>query len=265
MGAVLTKEKHCVVDGIELDDADYREAKKKLRNVYKLNVETDDLSVLKDKYDYIYFGDVIEHLVFPAATLKRIKKYLQPNGQVIFSIPNMSHLSVRMMLLKGDFAYGETGLLDKTHLHFYNSKEVARVFGEGGFEVTHFDPVLKDWPEELVKEALSEVGLTFKPAFLKFARKSEASIYQFVGAASPTSQKPKHLRLDVSSPVDTFQELLDQTREYYEAKIASQQEHIKKLDKEYRTALEILHQNENKGLTQRIKSRLKRAGNKQKP
>jgi len=235
-GAVLINKKGCSVDGVELDDGDFKEAQKRLGTVYKLNIETDDLSVIQKKYDFIYFGDVIEHLVNPSASLKRVKSLLKPAGKIVFSIPNMSHISVRLMLLNGDFNYGQTGLLDTTHLHFYTHQEVQRVFAEGGYIISDLDPVLKDYPKEILAKELKKSGLALTPKFIRFAASTEASVYQFVGVAQPAaklSQKSKNL--DIVSPVDKFQQYLDETKSYYVEIIGSNKRHIEKQEELLRT------------------------------
>lgn len=230
-GEVLIDRKKCIVDGVELDKNDFETAKKKLRNVYRLNIETDDLSAIEQKYDYIYLGDVIEHLVHPIESLTRIKGLLKPTGKLVFSIPNMSHISVRLMLLKGDLIYGKTGLLDVTHLHFYTHNEVQRVFSGAGYVISELDPVLIDYPEELVAKELGFVGLEVTDKFMGFARKTEASVYQFVGYAQPQSNKtPKNKTLGIVSPVDKFQLYLNETKKYYEGLLHSNTQHIDKLE-----------------------------------
>lgn len=239
-GQELINKKNCIVDGIELDRGDYLKAKRKLRNAWSLNIETDNLSGLTERYDYIYFGDVIEHLVTPARTLSRIKHLLKPSGQVVFSIPNMAHLSVRLMLLGGNFKYGETGLLDKTHLHFYDYDEVKRVFTEAGYEIVQLNPVLNDTPKELLQNQLEVVGLKLTKEFLNFTRTTEASVYQFVGAASPVSKKPKHKSLQKISPVSLNQKLLNDTVKHFELLIASKDENINNLKNQHTSTLEEL-------------------------
>src|SRR4051812_43038214 len=71
-GQVLIEHRGCTVDGIEVDRGDAKAARQHLGQVYELNIETDDLSVMKSRYDIIYLGDVIEHLVTPVSTLERV-------------------------------------------------------------------------------------------------------------------------------------------------------------------------------------------------
>lgn len=231
-GEALIKEKKCIVDGIELDRKDAQEARKKLRQVYELNIETDSLDEITDKYDYIYFGDVIEHLVDPSKALKRLENLFKNKKQakVLFSLPNMSHISVRLMLLNGNFEYGRTGLLDNTHLHFYTLHELNRVFNRAGMEITHFDPVTKDYPSSLIDKELATVGLQNTDIFTEFVNSTNASIYQLVGYAQ-YSTKPIKISMEVSSPRDNFALLLEDTKKYYERRLQADVKHIKKLNK----------------------------------
>jgi 2-polyprenyl-3-methyl-5-hydroxy-6-metoxy-1,4-benzoquinol methylase len=243
-GEILIREKKCIVDGLEPDKKDAEIAKTKLRNVVVLNAETDDLSGLDSDYDVIYFGDVIEHLVHPAATLKRVKGLLNDNGMVIFSVPNMSHISVRLMLMGGHFKYGNTGLLDKTHLHFYDRDEIERVFLEAGYEIKHIEWVQRDIPVELLEKQLKEIGLNPGKAFLDLAKSQDAAAYQYIGQAKPSSSPKKPSPRDkISPPIDMFEKHLADLRASYEKDVArlhkQQQQQIEKLTNEMNRRIEV--------------------------
>jgi len=183
-GAALIERKGCVVDGIEPDVSDYKEATLRLRRVANCFAEEALVTTFKDeKYDHIVFLDVIEHLYDPAATLKLVKTHLKPGGSVIFSIPNMAHASVRLMLLKGDFEYGETGLLDSTHLHFYTLREIERVFQAAGYSISVLDNTEATYPSELITDQLRELGINKTPTLEKLLNSDEARVFQYVGAA----------------------------------------------------------------------------------
>lgn len=99
----------------------------KARKVYE-DAAFYDLNQLKDlpwdiKYDVIIFGDVLEHLIDPVSVLKFFtEKYLKHDDRVIISFPNIAGWRMRLGLLLGNFDYTETGVLDRTHLHFYTFK-----------------------------------------------------------------------------------------------------------------------------------------------
>ena len=84
-------------------------------------------------FDYILFGDVLEHLVNPIPALMFAKQNLAPKGKIIISVPNMGWIGAVMQLLKGDPIRDETGHFDKTHLRFYTLPTLIATVEEAGF------------------------------------------------------------------------------------------------------------------------------------
>jgi len=218
-GAALIRLRKCKVDGLEIDPDDAKQARKKLGKVYQVNIEHEDDKQIDRDYDVIYFGDVIEHLVDPIAVLKKVRTYLSPKGVVIFSIPNMGHIGVRLALLKGDFDYTETGLLDKTHLHFYTLKEIKRVFAEAGYNIEDIDFVEKDYPQKLLKDWLKGIGLTPSSDFFKQMQGVEASAFQFVGVARPSVKPVNTHKLAQFGPIDLFESYFTNVTDDYKQRI----------------------------------------------
>ena len=99
------------------------------------NIEEENLPYEKNSFDYIVFGDVLEHLRNPLQTIIYCKQFLKKGGRIITSIPNVMHISVVQDLLKGNFTYTETGLLDRTHIHLFTFNEIIRMFRDGGYKV----------------------------------------------------------------------------------------------------------------------------------
>ena len=207
------------VDGVEIDKGDAAKAAKKLNKVIHMNVETDSFSKL-DRYDVIIFADVLEHMKDATAVLERMKDLLKPGGRIIFSIPNMAHLFVRLQLLEGRFSYTQTGLLDRTHLHFYDEDEVRRIFSEAGFTIKKFDCTILDYPDQLIQEKLSKVGLKSSPEFLKLAHRKTATIFEFIGYSEiGTQQKP--VPLATSSPLDEVLAFVQRVKDSEADKVAN--------------------------------------------
>jgi 2-polyprenyl-3-methyl-5-hydroxy-6-metoxy-1,4-benzoquinol methylase len=251
-GKVLINDKKCIVDGIEINTTDAKRASKILRKVWVKDIEKDKLDYLNDKYDVIYLGDVIEHLVDPISVLKNIKKYLSKKGFILFSIPNMGYLEVRLDLLRGEFEYTETGLLDKTHLHFYTQNEIFRIFNESGFNITNLDFVKKDYPKDLIKNVLKNIGLNANTKFYELMADTSASAFQFVGKAY-SSNINSH-KLKDFGPIDMFEEFYINTKKDYENKIKKQSDQIKILQQR----IEEINKNPYKFFIKTIKSKLKK-------
>lgn len=216
LGNVIKQKTGSSVVGVEIDVADAKRAQKVLDQVFTVNLETELIpDGLRDqRFDYIILCDVIEHFVYPVETLVKVRSLLKPNGKLLYSIPNMAHMSVRLMLLGGKFTYGETGLLDKTHLHFYDKEEVQRVFADAGYHIDTFDWVSRDYPTELLASELAKLGLTASGTFMKEKNTIEAGAYQFVGAASiasaPSIAKPV---IAVSPDVRAFETYVQELTE----------------------------------------------------
>lgn len=137
--------------------------------------------------DVAIFGDVLEHLKYPATVLERIKGYLKPEGYIVVSIPNFCHGDVLFNLLKGDFKYTSMGLLDETHLRFFGHKNVIDLLNDCSYLVT--DILTTRIPmgyTELKIESDEMPRELFK--FIESLPNSD--VYQFVLRAKPT-KNPK--------------------------------------------------------------------------
>lgn len=228
-GAALIEFRECQVDGVEIAKDDIAEATTKLGHVYALDVEREELDLITKSYDVIYFGDVIEHLINPVKVLKKVSKLLKPGGKVIFSIPNMAHIAVRLDLLQGRFEYTKTGLLDNTHLHYYDRVEVERVFKEAGYDVTELDYVAKDYPRQIITETLAEMGLEASDTFFDLMKSPEAAAFQWIGTASYTGKKMS-VKRRTFGPVDKFETLINEVEAVQAADIARLNARIQTLE-----------------------------------
>jgi len=109
-----------LADAVDVAKNNYKEA-----YVYDLeNLKPLEFEV--DKFDYIVFGDVLEHIKNPTEVLKFFaEKYLEKDGKVIISLPNVANWQIRLKLLFGNFDYTDRGILDNTHLKLYTFKSAT--------------------------------------------------------------------------------------------------------------------------------------------
>lgn len=193
-GDSLKKIKKCQVDGVEPDTGDAKKAEAKLDDVFLGTLE-EYIGKTDKKYKYITFIDVIEHLNKPVDTLRALKVFMNEDSSIVFSIPNMAHISVRLMLLSGKFEYGNTGLLDNTHLHFYTDKEIERVFDEAGYKITEWDIVEVTYPKKVLKTELEKIGIT-NPTdeMIETLYSNNSSVFQYIGKAKLGKSKLKSIR-----------------------------------------------------------------------
>jgi len=132
------KARGCRVWGVEIDEQAAAEAAPMCESMVVGNVEQLDLTEAfggDQKFDVVLCLDVLEHLVEPLDTLRRLTEQLRPSGILIASIPNVTHAAVRLQLLGGSFTYTDTGLLDRTHLRFFDRTGVTALFDDAGLTV----------------------------------------------------------------------------------------------------------------------------------
>ncbi|HEU4657952.1 MAG TPA: class I SAM-dependent methyltransferase [Capillimicrobium sp.] len=136
MGAVLKQELGAEVVGIELFEEAAAIAEGRLDAVLRENLQTlRGLPYPEGHFDAMVFGDVLEHVHDPHALLRALRPHLADGGVVAISVPNVKHWSVVFQLLVRDrFTYGDKGLLDRTHVHFFTLEELGALLDETGFD-----------------------------------------------------------------------------------------------------------------------------------
>ena len=87
------------------------------------------------EFDVVLFADVLEHLPDPHAVLELAKTALAPGGQIVASVPNIAHWSVRTELLRGRFDYRKWGIMDATHLRWFTDSTIRLLFESAGMKV----------------------------------------------------------------------------------------------------------------------------------
>lgn len=124
------------VHGIEPFKDAFLKAQDKLNFVFNSRVE-DVISKLEDNYyDIIFFNDVLEHLIDPEQVLKEFKSKLTHDGIIITSVPNVRNLgNLYNLIIKRDWEYVESGILDSTHLRFFTLKSFERTVRNAGYNV----------------------------------------------------------------------------------------------------------------------------------
>ncbi len=127
----------CRVWGIEADKVAADVAAEACEDVLVADVERIDLAGAFEgrKFDVVLLLDVLEHLVNPQETLASVRDVLAPDGYVVISLPNVAHGAVRVQLLRGKFSYTDTGLLDRTHLRFFDRPGALELVEGAGFTV----------------------------------------------------------------------------------------------------------------------------------
>ncbi|WP_165003206.1 MULTISPECIES: class I SAM-dependent methyltransferase [unclassified Enterococcus] len=86
-------------------------------------------------FDYVLFADVLEHLVDPGKTLAKVREFLNEEGEILITFPNLAHNSVLIDLFNNELPWASYGLLDETHNSFYTHTGFKKVFERAGLHI----------------------------------------------------------------------------------------------------------------------------------
>jgi 2-polyprenyl-3-methyl-5-hydroxy-6-metoxy-1,4-benzoquinol methylase len=115
------------ITGITCSQIEYQQAVQKLDFCICMDIEQGVLPVLSDqKFDVLIFSHVLEHLLDPVAAIKKLLPLLKVGGKVIIALPNIANWRERIKLASGNFEYTDSGVMDRTHIHFYTFHTAPR-------------------------------------------------------------------------------------------------------------------------------------------
>jgi 2-polyprenyl-3-methyl-5-hydroxy-6-metoxy-1,4-benzoquinol methylase len=136
LGKHIKQSWDCKLTGLELNPRAEEHLGKTYDSYFITNLESFDVAVLNTTFDCLIYADVLEHLRDPKKVLEAHLKQLAKGGQVIISIPNIRNFKVIAdLLMKGEWTYGDSGILDSTHYKFFTLKTLKRMLEECGLEV----------------------------------------------------------------------------------------------------------------------------------
>lgn len=121
--------------GVEIEAAEADKAADHLDQVWRVDIEHDRFedNVPDESLDLVLCLDVLEHLVDPWEVVRRLSAKLAPGGRLIVSVPNIRNWKfIFGLLLRGDFHYRRSGLLDRTHLRFFVRETAIELAQVGG-------------------------------------------------------------------------------------------------------------------------------------
>lgn len=126
----------CIVDVVEVSLEAVSKIPKKTRKVFLKSIEDNEIFNQLGDYEFIILADVLEHLVDPQVVLIRLLKIASSSTKLLISLPNVAGWAMRKQLFfQGNFEYQKSGLLDKTHLHFYSVNTLPKVLSTAGWKI----------------------------------------------------------------------------------------------------------------------------------
>jgi glycosyltransferase involved in cell wall biosynthesis/2-polyprenyl-3-methyl-5-hydroxy-6-metoxy-1,4-benzoquinol methylase len=172
----------CRIAGIDAVPPDNRAAFDEFHRS-DLNQEPFPLD-LRD-FDCVLLLDVIEHLHAPERFVDSFlaAAALNPDLTIIASTGNVGFIIVRLMLLLGQFNYGNRGILDLTHTRLFTFGTFRRLFEQAGFTVIEMRGVPAPFPLALGEGAASRLLVRANGVLLRVSRSLFA--YQMLAVIKP--------------------------------------------------------------------------------
>jgi len=135
LGEKIKATRPCLVVGIEKNVEAGKMASRVLDAVFVQDIEKSSLPFRNRSFDCIVVSDLLEHLVDPWETLRRLVDLLQDDGIMIISIPNIGHYTTILRLIAGRFEYEDEGILDRNHLRFFTRKNIKDLLEQSGLRI----------------------------------------------------------------------------------------------------------------------------------
>jgi 2-polyprenyl-3-methyl-5-hydroxy-6-metoxy-1,4-benzoquinol methylase len=133
------------------------------------DIEKIELPEYQNHFDLILLPDVLEHLIEPKIVLEKIKSYLNEEGQIILSMPNIRHYSaLYKIFLKGDFRYEESGVFDYTHMRFYCRKNIQELLETSGYKVERQESSIKNFEGKSITKTINLITFGFFEEFFSY-------------------------------------------------------------------------------------------------
>lgn len=172
----------CGVWGVEQDPAAAEKAKESCEDVAVEDLNGLDLAgrFPSQKFDVVLMLDILERTTDPASVLRRVAEVLVDGGWGVISLRNVAHLSVRMDLIAGRFTYRDTGLLDRTHLRFFDRQGIDELLAASGWAVFDVARVTRRLGTTEIEPSMSD-----RTEVPRLDSDIEAITYQYVLTCAP--------------------------------------------------------------------------------
>jgi 2-polyprenyl-3-methyl-5-hydroxy-6-metoxy-1,4-benzoquinol methylase len=128
-------------DVVGLDKVEYAGVADVLSQFIETDLNEPLPSSLPDDFDVIVAAAVLEHVAEPNQLLSALRDHLAPGGEILVSIPSISHWYPRGRIMAGRFDYDQRGPLDRGHLRFFTRRTMERMFAECGLNIVEWQPV----------------------------------------------------------------------------------------------------------------------------
>ena len=163
-------------------------AESRIANVLCGTFDARHTEVPDGKFDLVICNDVIEHMTDHDWFLKNIQQKMTHDALIVGSLPNVRYITNLVdLLIRRDWPYTNSGILDRTHLRFFTEKSLHRALITNGFAVQELHGInsVFRWPNSLMDAAKVAVAAAVIGGTLGFA--ADVRFFQFAFRAKRRS------------------------------------------------------------------------------
>ena len=122
-------------------------------------------------YEYLLCLDSIEHLRDPERFLERLRSQFDYSKKtLVLTTPNVAFVVQRLMLLAGQFNYGKSGILDRTHTRLFTFRGVTQLLVDEGFRIQEIKGVPAPFPKVLGNGVLGRSAVALNVALIRVSK-----------------------------------------------------------------------------------------------
>ena len=132
------------ISGSEADDEQVSLLKKKFSNIFQISLPLQKVDNIKfDKYDFIVFNDVFEHLENLDKVINQLNFFLNDNGKILINLPSSDGIVFKFANLLNSI--GINNLYDRLwqkslsspHLSYFNNSNLKLLFQKHGYDLIY--------------------------------------------------------------------------------------------------------------------------------
>ena len=131
------------ITGSEADNEQFEKLKKKFSNIKKISLPLKNDFNEFNKFDYIVFNDVFEHLENLNLVLDQLKKFLNINGKIIINLPSSGGLIFKFSEFISKFGVNNfynrlwQKDLSSPHLSYFNNSNLKMLLENSGYNLVY--------------------------------------------------------------------------------------------------------------------------------
>ena len=182
------KMRNCAVDGITYSEEEARQAQVGYDRIEIINLEDTLPSAIfpANSYDVVVCADILEHLRNAVDVLADLHGLLAPKGRILLSIPNATYMGVLFGLLASRFVRTQEGILDATHVNFFDRQGLEQLVERAGYRIS----AVLDVRKGLIDSEFAALDTLALPSHIRQYVLSlpDADVYQFVWELIPKGE-----------------------------------------------------------------------------